>query len=170
MPNSNGLTGTEEDLEGGRVANVIKPSITVYKADKPNGGHHHVPRRWICPSGHEPRRPRHGALAQCPRYHLYCTEIPHAERKPFMSTAGDIDDHPPCSPTYKGMEHPDRTASGSLGASGGNIGSYRASIQAVTDRAAFQMLFYRVFRYFWHDPRRLPPKTARQQTFARIGG
>ena len=35
-PNSNGLTGTE-DLEGGRVANVIKPSITVYKADKPNG-------------------------------------------------------------------------------------------------------------------------------------
>jgi len=36
-PNSNGLTGTEEDLEGGRVANVIKPSITVYKADKPNG-------------------------------------------------------------------------------------------------------------------------------------
>lgn len=36
-PNSNSLTGTEEDLEGGRVANVIKPSITVYKADKPNG-------------------------------------------------------------------------------------------------------------------------------------
>lgn len=36
-PNSNGLTGTEEDLEGGRVANVIIPSITVYKADKPNG-------------------------------------------------------------------------------------------------------------------------------------
>ena len=36
-PNSSGLTGTEEDLEGGRVANVIKPSITVYKADKPNG-------------------------------------------------------------------------------------------------------------------------------------
>ena len=36
-PNSNGLTGTEEDLEGGRVANVIKPSITVYKADKPTG-------------------------------------------------------------------------------------------------------------------------------------
>lgn len=36
-PNSNGLSGTEEDLEGGRVANVITPSITVYKADKPNG-------------------------------------------------------------------------------------------------------------------------------------
>ena len=36
-PNSNGLTGTEEDLERGRVANVITPSITVYKADKPNG-------------------------------------------------------------------------------------------------------------------------------------
>ena len=36
-PNSNGLTGTEEDLEGGRVANVTKPSITVYPAAKPNG-------------------------------------------------------------------------------------------------------------------------------------
>ena len=36
-PNSNGLTGTEEDLDGGRVANVVNPSITVYKANKPNG-------------------------------------------------------------------------------------------------------------------------------------
>lgn len=36
-PNSNGLTGTEEDLDGGRVANVVNPSITVYKASKPNG-------------------------------------------------------------------------------------------------------------------------------------
>ena len=36
-PNSNGLTGTEEDLEGGRVANVTEPSITVYPAAKPNG-------------------------------------------------------------------------------------------------------------------------------------
>ena len=36
-PNSNGLTGTEEDLEGGRVANVTSPSITVYVAPKPNG-------------------------------------------------------------------------------------------------------------------------------------
>lgn len=36
-PNSNGLTGTEEDLNGGRVANVVNPSITVYRAGKPNG-------------------------------------------------------------------------------------------------------------------------------------
>ncbi len=36
-PNSNGLTGTEEDLEGGRVANVVDPSITVYPARQPNG-------------------------------------------------------------------------------------------------------------------------------------
>ena len=28
-PNSNGLTGTEEDLEGGRVANENLPSTTV---------------------------------------------------------------------------------------------------------------------------------------------
>lgn len=37
MPNSNGLTGDQEDLDGGRVANVVNPSITVYRADKPNG-------------------------------------------------------------------------------------------------------------------------------------
>ncbi|MBQ8672645.1 MAG: alpha/beta hydrolase [Bacteroides sp.] len=36
-PNSNGLTGTEEDLQGGRVANVVSPSITVYPAKNPNG-------------------------------------------------------------------------------------------------------------------------------------
>ena len=36
-PNSNGLTGTEEDLEGGRVANVVQPSITVYPVKNPNG-------------------------------------------------------------------------------------------------------------------------------------
>lgn len=35
-PNSNGLTGTEEDLNGGRVANVVKPSITVFKSATPN--------------------------------------------------------------------------------------------------------------------------------------
>ena len=36
-PNSNGLTGTEEDLDGGRVANVVNPTITVYPAKNPNG-------------------------------------------------------------------------------------------------------------------------------------
>ena len=36
-PNTNGLTGTEEDLEGGRVANVVSPSITVYPIKNPNG-------------------------------------------------------------------------------------------------------------------------------------
>lgn len=36
-PNSNGLTGTQEDLDGGRVANVVNPSITVYPAAQPNG-------------------------------------------------------------------------------------------------------------------------------------
>lgn len=35
-PNSNGLTGTEEDLNGGRVANVVNPSITVFKSETPN--------------------------------------------------------------------------------------------------------------------------------------
>jgi acetyl esterase/lipase len=36
-PNSNGLTGTEEDLNGGRVANVVNPTITIYPAAKPCG-------------------------------------------------------------------------------------------------------------------------------------
>lgn len=36
-PNSNGLTGTEEDLNGGRVANVVNPTVTIYPAAKPNG-------------------------------------------------------------------------------------------------------------------------------------
>lgn len=36
-PNSNGLTGMEEDLEGGRVANVVNPSIKVYPAGHPTG-------------------------------------------------------------------------------------------------------------------------------------
>lgn len=36
-PNSNGLTGTEEDLNGGRVANVVNPTITVFPAKKCNG-------------------------------------------------------------------------------------------------------------------------------------
>lgn len=34
-PNTNGLTGNQEDLEGGRVANVVNPSITVYRPAKP---------------------------------------------------------------------------------------------------------------------------------------
>lgn len=36
-PNTNGLTGSQEDLQGGRVANVVSPSITVYRPEKPNG-------------------------------------------------------------------------------------------------------------------------------------
>ena len=36
-PNTNGLTGEQEDLQGGRVANVVKPSLTVYRPEKPNG-------------------------------------------------------------------------------------------------------------------------------------
>ncbi|ADV44170.1 alpha/beta hydrolase [Bacteroides helcogenes] len=36
-PSSNGLDGVEEDLDGGRMANVVNPSITVYPAVKPNG-------------------------------------------------------------------------------------------------------------------------------------
>ena len=36
-PNTNGLTGDQEDLNGGRVANVINPTITVYRPAKPNG-------------------------------------------------------------------------------------------------------------------------------------
>lgn len=36
-PNSNGLTGEEEILENGRVANVTVPTLTIYPAQNPNG-------------------------------------------------------------------------------------------------------------------------------------
>ncbi len=36
-PNTNGLSGSQEDLENGRVANVVNPSITVYHPQHPNG-------------------------------------------------------------------------------------------------------------------------------------
>lgn len=36
-PNSNGLSGAEERLDGGRVSHVSTPSVTIYKAEKPNG-------------------------------------------------------------------------------------------------------------------------------------
>lgn len=36
-PNSNGLSGTEKKLEGGRVSDVAIPSIYIYKAQVPNG-------------------------------------------------------------------------------------------------------------------------------------
>ena len=36
-PNTNGLTGTQEDLNGGLVANVVTPSITIYRPSCPNG-------------------------------------------------------------------------------------------------------------------------------------
>ncbi|WP_071146376.1 alpha/beta hydrolase [Bacteroides ihuae] len=36
-PNTNGQKGEEKDGENGRVSNIIKPDITVYCADKPNG-------------------------------------------------------------------------------------------------------------------------------------
>ena len=56
-PNTNGLTGEQEDLEGGRVANVTNPTITVYRPAKPNGTNDtHVSGWRICPLGNESRR------------------------------------------------------------------------------------------------------------------
>lgn len=37
IPNSNGLTGEQENLDGGRVANVTHPAMYVYPAAEPNG-------------------------------------------------------------------------------------------------------------------------------------
>ncbi|MDR1673462.1 MAG: alpha/beta hydrolase [Bacteroidales bacterium] len=36
-PNNNGLTGEEQQLENGRVSNISRPSITVYRPANPNG-------------------------------------------------------------------------------------------------------------------------------------
>ncbi len=80
IPNTNGLTGDQEDLNGGRVANVVKPTITVYCPANPNGM-----AILMCPGGgyarlaNEPRRPRHGILVQCTRNYLCCFEVSNAE-------------------------------------------------------------------------------------------
>lgn len=47
-PNSNGLTGIEEDLENGRVANIVDPTITVYHAQSSDT---ESPAVIICPGG-----------------------------------------------------------------------------------------------------------------------
>lgn len=36
-PNSNGLSGPEEDIYGGRIANISDPEMWVYHPEKPNG-------------------------------------------------------------------------------------------------------------------------------------
>lgn len=36
-PNTNGLVGSQENLDNGRVANIVEPSITVYHPQHPNG-------------------------------------------------------------------------------------------------------------------------------------
>lgn len=36
-PNTNGLTGEQEELGDGRIANVTCPTLTVYRPEKPNG-------------------------------------------------------------------------------------------------------------------------------------
>lgn len=57
-PNTNGLTGDQEDLNGGRVANVVNPTITVYRPGKAERHDYlDVSGRRICPPGNESRRP-----------------------------------------------------------------------------------------------------------------
>lgn len=36
-PNTNDQTGTQKELEGGRITNIIDPSITIYRPENPNG-------------------------------------------------------------------------------------------------------------------------------------
>ncbi len=103
-PNTNGLTGEQEDLKGGRVANVTHPSITVYRPAKAQRyGCHYVPRRRIHPSCHEPRRARHGSLVHDARHHVCGTEVPHAERAQRGSPVGCRASHPPGTQTCRGM-------------------------------------------------------------------
>ncbi len=81
-PNTNGLTGEQEDLKGGRVANV-PPSFhnRLPSGKAQRNGCHYVSRRRIHPSCHEPRRARHGSLVHDAAGHHVCgIEVPHAER------------------------------------------------------------------------------------------
>lgn len=99
-PNTNGLTGDQEDLNGGRVANVVNPTITVYRPAKPNGM-----TILMCPGGgyargHESRRPRHGILVQHTGNHVCRPEISYAEREsrsaPLRCRTGYPHDSPAC--------------------------------------------------------------------------
>lgn len=80
-PNTNGLTGEQEDLKGGRVANVTHPSITVYRPAKPNGM-----AVIMCPGGGYARlamnHEGHDMAAWFTTQGItYAgTEVPHAER------------------------------------------------------------------------------------------
>lgn len=46
IPNSNGLTGEEQKRERGKISNIVNPTITIYKSERPNS-----PAIIMCPGG-----------------------------------------------------------------------------------------------------------------------
>lgn len=101
-PNTNGLTGDQEDLNGGRVANVVNPTITVYRPAKPNGM-----TILMCPAADMPACHDHEGhdMASCSthRNHVCRPEISYAERKPRSTPLRCRTGYPHDSPACQRM-------------------------------------------------------------------
>lgn len=145
-PNTNGLTGTEENLEGGRVAHVVTPSITVYPASKPNGM-----AIVMCPGGgyarlamyHEGHDMASWLNAQGITYVVLKYRMPNGHYEVPLSDAEQairlVREHA----TEWGV-NPQRV--GVMGASaGGHLAASLATLYSSNDtRPDFQILFYPV--------------------------
>ena len=145
-PNSNGLTGTEENLDGGRVANVITPTITIYKADKPNGT-----AIIMCPGGgyarlamnHEGHDMASWLNAQGITYVVLKYRMPNGHHEVPLSDAEQAIRLVRQHASEWGVR-PDRV--GIMGASaGGHLAASLATLYSSNEtRPDFQVLFYPV--------------------------
>ena len=77
VPQSNGLSGPENVMEGGRIGNISDPEMLVFPAAEPNGL-----AIIMCPGGGYSyvAANRHGRMVPLPGHHFLCIEIPHAQR------------------------------------------------------------------------------------------
>ena len=144
-PNTNGLTGNQEDLEGGRVANVVNPSITVYRPAKPNGM-----AVIMCPGGgygrlamnHEGHDMAAWFTTQGITYAVLKYRMPNGHHEVPLSDAEQAIRLMRGQPKEWGV-NPNRI--GIMGASaGGHLASTAATHYTAETRPDFQILLYPV--------------------------
>jgi acetyl esterase/lipase len=147
-PNDSGLTGPEQPLENGRLANVTHPTLTVYPAAKPNGM-----AVVMCPGGGYIRLAmNHEGHDMAPWFNNL--GITYAVLK-YRMPNGHIE--VPVSDALRAIEilrerctewGIDRRKIGIMGASaGGNLATQAAThYSSAADRPDFQVLFYAVTR------------------------
>lgn len=145
-PVSNGLTGTEEDLEGGRIANVVNPSITVYRPEHPNGM-----TILMCPGGgyarlamnHEGHDMAAWMNAQGITYAILKYRMPNGHHEVPLS---DAEQAMRIIRRRAGEWHIDPHRVGIMGASaGGHLAASLATLYSSDEtRPDFQILFYPV--------------------------